>query len=193
MSTAARATGKLTWAEFLDLPESDELKHAELIDGEVVTNPPTPLHQRAVLRIASAIDAWTRQGEGRGEATMEPAVQIGLDRGYLPDVAWYREERCQPPEQAPSFTGPPDLAAEVLSPSTRTIDALRKRADYARIGVGELWLIDPEEPVVQVYRRPVGAPADAEFALVTELRADDVLTSPLLAGLRIAVGDLVRR
>ena len=192
MSTAARGGSRLTWAEFLELPDGDELRHAELVDGEIVVNLPTRPHQRVVGRVWSTIDAWTSQAAGRGEATIDPAVQIGLDRGYLPDVAWYREERC-PPEPTSAFQGPPDLAVEVLSPSTRAVDALRKRTDYARIGVGELWLIDPEEPIVQVYRRPLGSPIDAEFALVAELRTEDTLTTPLLPGLEIVVGDLVRR
>lgn len=39
MATANRSDW-LTWEEFLDLPDEPELKHAELIDGVVVLNPP---------------------------------------------------------------------------------------------------------------------------------------------------------
>ena len=63
---------------------------------------------------------------------------------------------------------------------------MRKRADYARIGVHELWLIDPEEPAVIVLRRE-----GAEFVVVDDLERDGVLTSPLLPGLEIVVGELV--
>lgn len=33
---------------------------------------------------------------------------------------------------------------EVLSPSTRQLDLVTRRADYARAGVHEYWLVDPD-------------------------------------------------
>ena len=67
-----------------------------------------------------------------------------------------------------------------------SFDLVRKRADYARIRVHELWLIDPEAPAVIVLRRE-----GAEFVVVDDLERDGVLTSPLLPGLEIVVGELV--
>jgi Uma2 family endonuclease len=46
--------------------------------------------------------------------------------------------------------GPPDLVVEVLSPSSRSHDALTKRALYGRAGVRELWLVDPDRETVEV-------------------------------------------
>jgi Uma2 family endonuclease len=175
----------LTWQEFLDLPE--ECKHADLINGDLFVSAPTPPHQRVVSRLVIALGNWTAAGEGRGEVTIEPAVQIRHDRGYMPDVAWWREDNCAPPDQAAAFEGPPDLVVEVLSSSTRQIDVVRKSEDYPRIGVTELWLIDPDEPSAHIVR----AVADGQHT--SDVFAEDELRSPLLDGFAVRLGDLVRR
>ena len=48
--------------------------------------------------------------------------------------------------------GAPDLAIEVLSPSTRRRDEILKRRLYERTGVGEYWTVDPKIEAVKVYR-----------------------------------------
>jgi Uma2 family endonuclease len=68
---------------------------------------------------------------------------------------------------------------------------LRKRGDYARVGVRELWLIDPDEPSALVLRLPDPPSDSAEFVQVEDLDADGELASPLLPGLTIPLRDLV--
>lgn len=175
----------LTWQEFLDLPE--EYRHADLVNGELFVNSPAPQHQRIVSRLLAALGTWTDAGDGRGEVTIEPTVQIRHDRGYMPDIAWWREDKCTPPHRPAAFEGPPDLVVEVLSPSTRRLDTIRKRNDYPAIGVTELWLIDPEQPSAMIVR----ARPDGEQVL--DVAAGDQLRSPLLDGFTIRLGDLIRR
>jgi Uma2 family endonuclease len=43
------------------------------------------------------------------------------------------------------------LAVEVLSPSTRRLDLVLKRAGYEAAGVGSDWVVDPDPPSVQVW------------------------------------------
>jgi Uma2 family endonuclease len=174
----------LTWEQFLELLDQDEYKSAELIDGQVVLGTPSWLHQRIVATLIALMWQWIHGGGGHGEVTFNPRVQITHDRGYLPDVAWYAAERVSAEGTQPD--GPPDIAIEVLSPSTRAFDAVRKREDYARVGVGELWLIDPDGPAALVLRREGGG-----FVVAAELDADGALTSPQLPGLSIVVGQLV--
>ena len=47
----------------------------------------------------------------------------------------------------------PDLAVEVRSPSTWRFDIGRKKENYERYGVGELWLVDTAADVVFAFRR----------------------------------------
>jgi Uma2 family endonuclease len=177
----------LSWEQFLELLDQDEYKFAELIDGQVVVVTPNWLHQRIVTTLMALLWQWIHSDGGHGEVTFNPRVKITHNRGYLTDVAWYRGDRVDAAGTRPD--GPPDLAVEVLSPSTRAFDLVRKRADYAHIGVGELWLIEPEGeegPEAVVLRRE-----GAEFVVVDDLTADGALTSPQLPGLSIVVGQLV--
>jgi Uma2 family endonuclease len=196
-------TSGLTFEEWRDLPDEPRYKHAELIDGElrykfaplvdgeqVRMNPPTWLHQYVVGELYASIRQWIRAGSGRGCVTMEPPVRVNAVRSYLPDLAWFRQERARPRAGSPYLTGPPDLAIEVLTDSTRSFDLVRKREDYAKIGVGELWLIDPDGPNALVLRPPPEAVRPAEFVLVDELKAGDALTSPQLPDLRIPLSEL---
>lgn len=81
----------------------------------------------------------------------------------------------------------------MLSPSTRIFDAVRKLADCARVGVDELWLVDPEPARAIVCRHRSGSTTGEEFDASTELDSADAVTSPLLPGFSVVVGDLVRR
>jgi len=178
----------LTWDEFLALPY--ELRNVALIDGEVVMNPPTAQHELIVQNLILAFRQWTARAPGRDEVSTQQPVKITDRRGYQPDVPWYRPEACAPGAPA-GFVGPPSLVVEVLSPSTRAFDQLRKRADYQAAGIAELWFIDPDPnaPCVRVCRRPaLGARFDEH-----ELGPDDELASPLLPGFGVAVRALYRR
>ena len=62
--------------------------------------------------------------------------------------------------------------------------------DYARAGIPEYWLVDPELDTVQVLRPT----AQGRLARVEELTAEDggTLTTPLLPGCGIDVRTLFR-
>ncbi len=46
----------------------------------------------------------------------------------------------------------PDWVCEVLSPSTAVLDREKKMRAYAREGVSHLWLVDPLQQALEVYR-----------------------------------------
>ncbi len=46
----------------------------------------------------------------------------------------------------------PDWVCEVVSPSTGRIDRVRKMPIYAREQVGHIWLVDPLQRTLEVYR-----------------------------------------
>ena len=81
--------------------------------------------------------------------------------------------------------GPPDVLIEVFGPSTRVHDLLTNRALYARAGIREYWLVDPEARSIDV----LSLDRDA-FHQVATFSGGDHLESPLLGPLSIATNDL---
>jgi Uma2 family endonuclease len=139
-----------------------------------------------VTELLFALVGWTKAGDARGLVTIEPAVQISHDLGYMPDIAWWRDDKCAPAGRPLAVEGSPDLVIEVLSPSTRRLDTVRKRHDYATIGVREMWFIDPDKPSATTVI------CDIDRQIETVLGPTDTLTSPHLDGFAITVGGLIR-
>ena len=61
---------------------------------------------------------------------------------FQPDISFVSTTRLHQMEDV-VFDGAPDIAVEVISPSSRHYDTVEKKINYGRYGVGEYWLIDP--------------------------------------------------
>jgi Uma2 family endonuclease len=81
--------------------------------------------------------------------------------------------------------GAPDLLIEVLSPSNRGHDLLTKRALYARAGVREYWIVDPEARTLEILTLDRDALHLAEVA-----SGEAVPVSPLLGSLAVTADAL---
>lgn len=154
-----------TVADLADLPD-DGLRY-ELVDGTLlVSAAPSKLHQRVVGNLYLLL-----------RAACPPALEVFLaptdyqptsTRSLQPDLLVVR--RDDPGEAA--VTTPLALAVEVLSPSSRSIDTVLKRALYEQAGVAQYWVVDPQEPSITVWRRraagfgePAVASGDVALAL----------------------------
>ncbi len=78
--------------------------------------------------------------------------------------------------------GAPDLAVEILSPGTAARDRGVKLKAYARFGIREYWIVDPEQKAIEVYRL-----AGPGYELAKTFAAAETLTSPLLPGFTLPV------
>ena len=179
MSTIAE---RLTADDYL---ARDDPRRTELIDGVLVVNEPSILHQHVCGLVYQALAAWTRAATGRGMATLPLNVPLDAENVLAPDVMWFDGEL---PLDAVSAPRVPELVVEVRSPATWRFDVGRKRDLYERHGVRELWLVDPFSRSVLAFRRPK---PDAAFDTPVELLADDTISSPLLPGFTAVVGELV--
>lgn len=81
--------------------------------------------------------------------------------------------------------GGPDLCVEVLSPSTEKLDRGAKRVLYARHGVTEYWIVDPDANRVEIYRLQEN-PSIPERTLA----APESLTTRLFPGFSLQLADL---
>ncbi len=174
---------RMTAQEYLALPEQ---RWTDLVEGEVVVAQPRIEHQAVAGRLFHLLTLWTEQASGRGEATLPVDVELDDVNIYAPDVLWFSEARR--PRRGVRPQPLPDIAIEVRSPSTWRYDIGAKKAGYERYGLPELWLVDTDAAVVLVFRR--SQPAGGTFDLSLELARGDVLASPLLPGLSLALDEL---
>jgi Uma2 family endonuclease len=175
----------LTWDDFLGLPY--ETRNTDLIDGKMVVNSPNAQHERIVGNLLFALKLWQRGLPQRlGEPTTQQPVKVTDRHGYQPDMSWFPVEQCEPVGQRAAFSGLPAIVVEVLSPSTRRIDLVRKRGDYQALGIPEFWIIDPDTEVMLIARRSARTRGYVDVVL----ESTDAITSPLLPGFELEVSEL---
>jgi Uma2 family endonuclease len=146
------STRRATYADIEGLPE-DTL--GQIVDGDLIATPrPGIPHQLTVScllgEIAGAFDL-RRGGPGGWWFLYGVELYFGGDV-LVPDLAGWRRERMPRIPDVPGFELAPDWVCEVLSPSTETVDRVRKTRIYARRQVGHFWIINPVGKSLEVYR-----------------------------------------
>jgi Uma2 family endonuclease len=152
---------------------------AEVLDGELHLTRRPP---RKGLRTASGLGAMLYMsfdaglnGPGGWTIIDEPELHLGPEPDILvPDLGGWREGRLVEAEgeDPPFITVVPDWVCEILSPGTARIDRVKKMRIYARERVPHVWLADPRERTVEVYRF-----ADPSFTLVGTYGGDEGLAA----------------
>lgn len=185
--TAMPVAQRMTAEEYLALEPTDELRWAELIDGELVVSQPNIRHNAVQGNLFVALSMWIRAANGRGRVCLPLDVQLDEFNVFAPDISWYAQSH-DPGLEAQRPYPRTDLVAEVRSPSTWIYDIGTKKRTYERHGVSELWLVDTLAEQVLVFRRSTAGVEHFDMAL--ELGRDAVLGSPLLRGFRLALDEL---
>ena len=173
-------TAGLTYDELVRTrPESNRFE--ELLDGVLVVSPgPSIRHQDIIINLAAELVAWQRRHGGK---VLAGPCDVLVDQHNVvqPDVLAIRADRL-PPDLVRPITIAPDLVIEVLSPSNRAHDLVRKRARYERLGVPELVFVDHEADRMEVLR------LDGEqYGAAVVLERDDRFVSAALPGFGISV------
>jgi Uma2 family endonuclease len=148
-------TGAITYAQFLDWADEDTL--AEWVDGEVVmTSPANARHQLVAFFLGRIIARFVELH--RLGLVLPAPFQMHLpavSSGREPDVLFIATShlgRLQPPERPTHVEGPADLVIEVISPESIERDRARKLDEYARGGVPEYRIVDPDQRRADFYR-----------------------------------------
>lgn len=180
MGSMPGTTG-LVYADLRAFP--DDGIRRELLDGELLVTPsPNLRHQTLVGRLGYAIEHHLR-AHGSGRLLHGPFdVVLAKDVVFEPDLLFVGDDRAQHLTDA-NLQGPPTIAIEVLSDAHR--DRILKRDAYARFGVPEYWIVDPESDWVEIYR-----PGRTGYAGPQILRPPARLTSTQLPGLEIDLVEL---
>jgi Uma2 family endonuclease len=149
MSASRSEPVKWTYDDYARLPP--DLQRHEIIDGRHFVSPsPNTYHQQVSARLHLQLHALI-EAPGHGTVLYAP-MDIVLSRHDVvqPDLIAVLKARRQIVTQA-NIQGAPDLAIEILSPSTRRLDRQHKHALYERAGIAEYWIVDPEAHVVEQY------------------------------------------
>ena len=172
------------WEGYLNLP--DDLKHYEIIDGEVIpVASPRLKHQAIVMQLIERILPFvaTKRLGKLLTAPFDFVIRRAPVRTRQPDLFFLSRERlhdwAQLQEQ-PRLEFAPDLVIEILSPSDTYTYWSEKLQDYFALGVPEVWLVDVDKRAIQVQvREPSGYRSLGWFA------GEQVVASQVLAGLEL--------
>lgn len=185
--TTRSQSPRLTYQDLLRFPD-DLLRH-ELIDGEHHVSPaPALRHQDVVLNLGRILSTFVR-AHGLGRVLVAPVDVLLTEHDVVePDVLYVAAARSDRLREC-FVAGAPDLVVEVLSPSSRGVDRVKKRRLYEAHGVPEYWIVDPVSEAIEVYRAVDGAGRLALRAALS-VAAGDVLDTPLLAGLLVPLAEV---
>lgn len=140
-------------------------ERAELIDGKMyMMAAPTLAHQELLGWLYFKIRLYISGKGGPCRVILSPfAVYIKDDEhNYVePDVTVI----CNPDKlDEKGCHGAPDWVIEIVSPSSKTMDYIRKCSLYEAAGVREYWIVDPKERSVWVYDFEQGTTKQYSFA-----------------------------
>ena len=133
-----------------------DLRVERTAQGEILIVPPAGgesdyRNVKALTRLSH----WAER-DGRGKVFGPSAAFILPTRAILsPDAAWVSNGRLQPlsREQRRKFLPVcPEFVIEVMSPSDRLPDAIKKMQEWIAAGVELAWLIHGDEETVYVFR-----------------------------------------
>jgi Uma2 family endonuclease len=144
---------RYSYQDYLTWP--DDVRY-ELLEGEaVMMTAPSTMHQRVIRELVRQIGnhfvgkdcevfpapfdvrlAAADTADDQTRTVVQPDISVICNRNKLDDKG------CK---------GAPDWIIEVLSPSTASVDLIRKLRLYERFGVREYWVIHPIDRVVMMW------------------------------------------
>lgn len=163
---------------------SEQGRHYELVDGELVEMSPTSfrhgqIESRVVRRLADHVESGQLGEVVVGDVLFVLDRDAGLYRAA--DVAFVRHERLRGQTLTGAFDGAPDLAVEIVSPGNTAEEIQRKVGDWLDHGALAVLLMFPDDCKVVLWRGNQGM----------TLGESDVLDlDPSVPGFRCPVADL---
>ena len=174
---------KLTYEDYVKTPEDERW---ELIAGELIMSPsPKRAHQRNQIKLGSRMSFFAEEKD-LGEVYSDFDVVLSDTDTVRPDLIFIAKDRLHIVTED-NVQGAPDLVVEIRSPSTARYDWTTKRELYARHGVKEYWLVDPEAATVAVLLLDGG-----ELKVAGVYGEKYTLTSAFISGFSVALGDVFR-
>lgn len=167
-----------------DITEDDK---AEFINGEVILHSPVKLmHLDSSANLFNLIYNFLKE-KSIGKCYTEKAM-ISLTRNdYEPDIVFFRDEKIKKFKPDQMLFPAPDFITEILSPSTAKNDRGIKFSDYAKHGIPEYWIIDPEAETVEQYFIK-----DGVYAINNKYSDQQIIESLAIEGFSVTCADIFK-
>ncbi|MBB6734568.1 Uma2 family endonuclease [Cohnella zeiphila] len=173
-----------SYEDYANLP--DDGNRYEVADGVLQAMSPSPgtKHQKILRNLTASFQSHCKPS---GQFFFAP-LDVILSRYHVrqPDFIFVSNERLTIVTER-GIEGAPDLAAEILSPSTAQKDKTEKRLEYARFGVKEYWIIDP---VYELLEQHVLDVEERRFSLRHIYKRGDVVESGIVPCVQLSLQDL---
>ena len=129
-----------TYEDYRNLPEGAPY---QLIEGELILTPsPMPYHQEISRELGFRLLTFVKKND-LGHVFYAPLDVYFSERDvYQPDILFIEKDRRKIIGKT-KIEGSPDIVMEILSPSTAYYDLRKKFRVYAKQGVREYWIVDP--------------------------------------------------
>ena len=172
--------GFWTYDDYAALP--DEGKRYEIVNGVLYMSPALNWsHQEVVGEIFAHLRAYVRAAGSGGVFTAPIDVELAPNTVFQPDVVLLLKASHKKLKER-HIVGAPDLVVEVVSPGSAIHDRFRKINAYARAGVPEYWIVDPDAGTAEVLLLDKG-----EYLSQGVYRGKATLPSQVVPGLLVHV------
>jgi len=132
--------------------EHDTLR-VEYLNGDIVMTPARSPHHQIIVTNLLLLMGQYAMNNGLGLVLPAPLDVVLAKEAQIaqPDLIFISKGRAPKLVTRAAITGAPDLVLEIISPSTARADRKIKPPLYAKYGVAEFWLVDPDDQSVEVF------------------------------------------
>jgi len=126
----------------------------EVVAGRAILLPPNENEHSYIATTLTVLLYNQLKPTGRGHVVAAPNVAIPGPPD-TPGEFWSRAPdlvvSSHKPRRNYSVGHPPELVIEILSTRRGNVERTEKIEDYARAGIGEYWIVNPFDRIVEVY------------------------------------------
>ncbi len=173
----------LTYEDYCALPEDG--RRYQVIGGDLdVTPAPSYSHQRVSRNLGAVLHEHV--GRNRLGIVLFAPIDVILadDTIVQPDLVFIARDHLSRVNER-GIEGPPDLVVEILSPRTRRTNRVIKMRAYARFGVPQCWLVDPEAQSLEMFSL-----SSSGYVLTRVAGGGETVRSELFPELNLALGEI---
>lgn len=176
----------LTIADWDAMPAEEGYRY-EIIEGELfVSCSPGLTHQMVLTNLIFLMGSFIKTNK-IGTIVSTPGLILSNFSGVIPDVVFFSHEQRDTIVKDDRLHGPPALVVEILSPGSTNVrrDRVAKLQLYAKHGVPEYWIIDPQIMTLERY-----VDQGSSLILLETLRYEDTLSTTTLPGFSCPMSEI---